>query len=161
RLMAQGKHRGKIVVGFDAASRPQHFKVADAPPIRTDATYVVTGGLTGFGWATAQWLVDEGARSLVRVSRRGNASDRVPATLLGSAAQASYVAANRFMEALAALRTAQALPALAIGWGPFQDFGIVASNAALMRYFEQAGVRSIPRDDVFAWLRFLMRRDVG
>jgi acyl transferase domain-containing protein/NADPH:quinone reductase-like Zn-dependent oxidoreductase len=38
---------------------------------RPDRTYLITGGLGGFGLATAQWLVEQGARSLVLASRRG------------------------------------------------------------------------------------------
>ncbi len=39
--------------------------------VRDDATYLVTGGLGGFGLATAQWLARRGARSLALVGRRG------------------------------------------------------------------------------------------
>src|SRR5690606_25151692 len=38
------------------------------------ATYLVTGGLGGFGLRTAQWLIDKGARHLVLLGRRGPAS---------------------------------------------------------------------------------------
>lgn len=39
---------------------------------REDRTYVVTGGLAGFGLATAAWLIERGARHLVLASRRGD-----------------------------------------------------------------------------------------
>jgi NAD(P)-dependent dehydrogenase (short-subunit alcohol dehydrogenase family) len=42
-----------------------------APRIRPDASYLVTGGLGGFGLETAKWLAGEGARHLALVSRRG------------------------------------------------------------------------------------------
>ncbi len=35
------------------------------------ASYLVTGGLSGFGFATAEWLAAHGARHLVLVGRRG------------------------------------------------------------------------------------------
>jgi acyl transferase domain-containing protein/NADPH:quinone reductase-like Zn-dependent oxidoreductase/acyl carrier protein len=38
---------------------------------RSDRTYLVTGGLGGFGLATAQWLVEHGAGTVVLASRRG------------------------------------------------------------------------------------------
>ncbi|HEY3368666.1 MAG TPA: type I polyketide synthase [Symbiobacteriaceae bacterium] len=38
--------------------------------IRNDSTYLVTGGLTGLGLLTAQWLVQTGAQHLVLVGRR-------------------------------------------------------------------------------------------
>ena len=59
RLMAQGKHTGKLVI----AQEPQPFA------IREQATYLVTGGLGGLGLAVAEWLAAEGARHLVLVGR--------------------------------------------------------------------------------------------
>jgi acyl transferase domain-containing protein/pimeloyl-ACP methyl ester carboxylesterase/NADPH:quinone reductase-like Zn-dependent oxidoreductase/NAD(P)-dependent dehydrogenase (short-subunit alcohol dehydrogenase family)/acyl carrier protein len=44
---------------------------AERPLLRADRSYLVTGGLTGFGLATAEWLVSEGARNVVLGSRRG------------------------------------------------------------------------------------------
>ena len=44
---------------------------AASPPLRADATYLITGGLGGFGLAAARRLIELGARSLVLLSRRG------------------------------------------------------------------------------------------
>ncbi|MET0790202.1 MAG: SDR family NAD(P)-dependent oxidoreductase, partial [Polyangiaceae bacterium] len=41
-----------------------------APNIRADRTYLITGGLRGLGLLVAGWLVAQGARSLVLMSRR-------------------------------------------------------------------------------------------
>jgi len=59
RYMGQGHHVGKIVI-------TQHR----APPVRPDASYLVTGGLSGLGLVSAQWLAAEGARHLVLLGRR-------------------------------------------------------------------------------------------
>jgi acyl transferase domain-containing protein/threonine dehydrogenase-like Zn-dependent dehydrogenase/NAD(P)-dependent dehydrogenase (short-subunit alcohol dehydrogenase family) len=69
RLMARAKHIGKVCV----AIRDPELQLRVDPPrrVRPDATYLVTGGLGGFGLETAKWLVDEGARHLALVSRRG------------------------------------------------------------------------------------------
>ena len=40
-----------------------------------DASYLVTGGLSGFGLKTACWLVEKGARSLVLISRSAQISE--------------------------------------------------------------------------------------
>ncbi|MHB1132624.1 MAG: SDR family NAD(P)-dependent oxidoreductase [Chloroflexota bacterium] len=65
RHMAQAKHIGKIVVAQgDTATRP-----AQTFAIRSDATYLVTGGLGGLGLVVARWLVVEGARHLVLLGR--------------------------------------------------------------------------------------------
>jgi myxalamid-type polyketide synthase MxaE and MxaD len=41
--------------------------------IRPDATYLITGGLSGVGLRTARWMVEQGARHLALVSRSGAA----------------------------------------------------------------------------------------
>lgn len=45
------------------------------------ASYLITGGLGGFGLRTAQWLVDKGARHLVLLSRRGASSEEAQPAL--------------------------------------------------------------------------------
>lgn len=49
------------------------FRVITERPLAFDpeASYLVTGGLGGFGQKTARWLVENGARHLVLVSRSG------------------------------------------------------------------------------------------
>jgi acyl transferase domain-containing protein len=61
RLMAQARHVGKIVLRFGAAA-PQ--------VVRADGTYLVTGGLSGLGLRTAEWLAQQGAGRLVLLGRR-------------------------------------------------------------------------------------------
>jgi phthiocerol/phenolphthiocerol synthesis type-I polyketide synthase C len=46
----------------------------------------------------------------------------------GNPGQAAYVAANTWLEALAAHRRAQGLCATAVGWGPIADSGFLARN---------------------------------
>jgi acyl transferase domain-containing protein/NADPH:quinone reductase-like Zn-dependent oxidoreductase/NAD(P)-dependent dehydrogenase (short-subunit alcohol dehydrogenase family)/aryl carrier-like protein len=68
RYMGQGHHVGKIVI-------TQHV----APEVRADASYLVTGGLTGLGLVTARWLVEEGARHLVLMGRRAPSAEALAA----------------------------------------------------------------------------------
>ena len=62
----QGKHIGKIVVSIDGedikaiATNPQK-KVA----FKSDASYLLAGGLGGLGKVVSTWMVEQGARSLV------------------------------------------------------------------------------------------------
>ena len=68
RYMAQGKHIGKIVLTAQAeqySARPTRAQNL----FSADATYLITGGLGGFGLATAQWMVQQGARHLVLTGR--------------------------------------------------------------------------------------------
>ncbi|MGH7878454.1 MAG: beta-ketoacyl reductase, partial [Candidatus Binataceae bacterium] len=52
-------------------------------------------------------------------------------TMMGNPGQGNYVAANAYMEGLARRRRQEGLPALAIGWGPITDVGVVARNEKL------------------------------
>jgi acyl transferase domain-containing protein/NADPH:quinone reductase-like Zn-dependent oxidoreductase/acyl carrier protein/SAM-dependent methyltransferase len=61
RYMQQAKHIGKIVL-----TAP----VGESPLVKTDATYLITGGLGGLGLAVAAWLAEQGARHLLLVGRR-------------------------------------------------------------------------------------------
>jgi acyl carrier protein len=73
RLMAQAGHIGKIVLAFN---EPEYrVERAEAPLVRPEGTYLITGGLGGFGMAIADWLVRRGARNLVLMSRSGAPRD--------------------------------------------------------------------------------------
>jgi len=75
RAMQQSRHVGKLVI-TTMGEQSSHLPIVHAKtPIRADATYLVTGGLGGFGLTTAQWLVAEGARSIALVGRRGAVTD--------------------------------------------------------------------------------------
>ena len=60
-------------------------------------------------------------------------------TLIGNPGQGNYVAANAYMEGLARRRRQKGLPALAIGWGPIADVGIVAQNPRLQSGLQKLG----------------------
>jgi len=75
RAMQQSRHVGKLVITMQGEKSSQLPIVRAKTPVRADATYLVTGGLGGFGLTTAQWLVAEGARSIALVGRRGAVTD--------------------------------------------------------------------------------------
>jgi NADPH:quinone reductase-like Zn-dependent oxidoreductase/acyl carrier protein len=64
-------------------------------------------------------------------------------TLVGNPGQGNYVAANAFMEGLARRRRQQGLPALAIGWGPISDVGVVARTEKLQSNLNKVGTRGM------------------
>jgi len=77
--LQHSRHIGKIVITFDEPVPLHH----PAPTMTPDphATYLITGGLGGFGAATARHLAARGARHLTLLSRRGDRAPEAPALL--------------------------------------------------------------------------------
>jgi len=70
RLMQSAGHVGKLVLVPDAdiklpLRQPPEFAA------RRDGAYLVTGGLEGFGFEAARWLVAKGAGAIALLGRRG------------------------------------------------------------------------------------------
>jgi amino acid adenylation domain-containing protein len=255
RYMAQARQIGKVVVSCEQPASIESTGSADEL-ISPDGTYLVTGGLGGFGLAIAEWLVEQGARSLTLLGRSGasreeaelaisrmrasgahvmavaaDVTDRARlaevlqqaqafgkplrgvvhaagviddcmvsnlqperiervfrpkvvgawnlheltrdlpldffvllssvAGVIGSVGQAHYAGANRALDALAAARRSEGLPALSIAWGPIADAGFLQRRQDVARYLEQTGVRPIPLKDALQGLAELIGRDCG
>jgi len=84
RYMQHSRQVGKVVVTFEQDFAPQAACTGTGPALRLreDATYLVTGGLSGLGLRTAQWLAAKGARALVLLSRRGEGGEGAPQDVL-------------------------------------------------------------------------------
>ncbi|MEO8384599.1 MAG: SDR family NAD(P)-dependent oxidoreductase [Betaproteobacteria bacterium] len=96
RYMQQARQIGKIVITYHHEIVPTHnvhvsqvseqldvagLSRSSSLSLPQDATYLVTGGLSGFGLKSAQWLASRGARNLVLLGRRGAATDEASAVL--------------------------------------------------------------------------------
>jgi len=253
RYMQQSRQIGKIVITYrNGISR---FRANNPHPLGlrlpADGTYLVTGGLSGFGLKTAQWLAAKGARHLVLVGRTGRVSGearqaiaamesagakvmaaacdvadkgrlesllsevsgRFPplrgmvhsamviedalirnldkgqilrvfepkilgaqnlhelsvglpldffilfssaTTLFGNPGQASYVAANTWLEALARHRLGLGLPATCVAWGAIGDTGFLARHSkfkdALQNRMGGAALHSSVALEALEWL---------
>ncbi|ODA79280.1 hypothetical protein RJ55_04873 [Drechmeria coniospora] len=70
RFMQGGRHIGKIIVAMpDDPSSVEAVADRPAPSFRSDRSYLLVGGLGGLGRAIAMWMVEQGARHLVFLSR--------------------------------------------------------------------------------------------
>ncbi|XP_059618857.1 fatty acid synthase [Phlebotomus argentipes] len=78
RFMASGKHIGKVVI--KVRDEEKQKQVVPAPRLinaipRTymhkEKTYVIVGGLGGFGLELTHWLISRGAKNIVLTSRSG------------------------------------------------------------------------------------------
>jgi NAD(P)-dependent dehydrogenase (short-subunit alcohol dehydrogenase family) len=259
RYMQQARQVGKVVLDFTGGIGAAQ-RLAPPPAILTldpNATYLVTGGLSGFGLATALWLAEKGGRNLLLMSRRGAASPEAAAsvaaieakgarvvtvacdvsdaaaleaalqrmraempplrgvvhaamviddglvrsldaerirkvmapkvlgarnldaltrkdpldfmvfyssatTLFGNPGQASYVAANRYLEVLAARRRSAGLPALAVCWGAIDDVGYLARHAEIKAALQsRMGGAALHSADALVALEQLLARDLS
>jgi hypothetical protein len=87
REAAAGDHEDRVVyrggqryVARLAAQVLQEPASEEALRPRADGAYIVTGGLTGLGLATAQWLVKKGAGGVVLLGRRAPDAEATAAT---------------------------------------------------------------------------------
>ena len=70
RLMTTGQHEGKLVLRAPTDPAGGGFGIADTRPfLDPDATYLVTGGLGGFGLRFVPYLIAAGARHLTLMDR--------------------------------------------------------------------------------------------
>ena len=81
-------------------------------------------------------------------------------TLFGNPGQASYVAANSFLEALAHERRREGRPALTVAWGTLSDVGTVAENPELKRHLrDRIGDPGLTADESLNVLDQLLATD--
>lgn len=74
RYLAQAKHIGKVVLSLPDGNKAPVTMLPQKPRVATsDATYLVTGGYSGFGFEVAKWLARNGAQHLVLLGRTGKA----------------------------------------------------------------------------------------
>ena len=70
RLMQSSSHIGKLVL-IPRANAGVRLREPPEVMVRRDGTYLITGGIDGFGYEAARWLVARGAGSIALMGRRG------------------------------------------------------------------------------------------
>ena len=80
--------------------------------------------------------------------------------VLGQTGQASYAAANAFLDGLAYHRHGQGQPALSVNWAGWSDLGLATSAGAqqTIQYLDQQGINSFTPHQGVAALEYLLRR---
>lgn len=73
RFMASGKHIGKVVIQIRKESDPPDMTINTVPTYICfpDKSYIIVGGLGGFGLELIDWLILRNAKNVVITSRNG------------------------------------------------------------------------------------------
>ncbi|GMG49370.1 unnamed protein product [Aspergillus oryzae var. brunneus] len=70
RYMQAGLHKGKVIIRMPESSSELHVTSNQCSiTFRSDVSYIIVGGLGDVGRVLAQWLVKQGARELVILTR--------------------------------------------------------------------------------------------
>ncbi|ADO72614.1 type I polyketide synthase [Stigmatella aurantiaca] len=86
--------RGSQLLGARLVRPDKAVSRSSPVRIRSDGTYLLTGGMGALGLATAEWLVEEGARQLVLVGR-GEPGEAVKARINALTARGCHVTVTR------------------------------------------------------------------
>eukprot|EP01080_Neovahlkampfia_damariscottae_P004960 gene4960-8554_t len=71
RYMQSGKHMGKIMINYEEKNYPKEI-ATQTNLFSAEKTYVLSGGLGAVGFEIMKWMISQGAKFLVLLSRRGN-----------------------------------------------------------------------------------------
>ncbi|KYN04772.1 Fatty acid synthase [Cyphomyrmex costatus] len=73
RYMASGKHTGKIIIKIHEKDEPldKHILAYRRYYCKRDRSYIILGGLGGFGLELTDWLIFRGAKNIILISRNG------------------------------------------------------------------------------------------
>jgi phthiocerol/phenolphthiocerol synthesis type-I polyketide synthase C len=84
RYMQQARQIGKVVISYrNGINRIHNQKQLTQKQLvlSDNISFLVTGGLSGFGLITAEWLVSKGVRNLILISRRGPTTEEAKNTI--------------------------------------------------------------------------------
>jgi len=82
-------------------------------------------------------------------------------SLVGNRGQASYVAANSFLDAFSQRLRGLGFPALAINWGALSESGVVARNEVVGQLLEKEGVLGITNQQALSALEQVLSLKLG
>jgi acyl transferase domain-containing protein/acyl carrier protein len=91
RAMAQAKHMGKVVLSLEEPDLKISQDEDVSKKFSADVTYLITGGLGGFGLAIARWMVEQGARHLALMGRSETLSEEAQSAITEMEGQGAVV----------------------------------------------------------------------
>ncbi|KAH8811665.1 putative polyketide synthase [Xylogone sp. PMI_703] len=71
RLMQSGKHRGKVIIEPHPEDPIKVLPKTRQSQFRPDASYLIVGGSGGIGRSISRWMVKQGVKHLILLSRTG------------------------------------------------------------------------------------------
>ena len=81
RHVSQARHIGKVVLSLREPGLSVERRSEGPIAFREDASYLVTGGLSGLGLVTARWIAAHGGRHLILIGRSGAGSEEARAAV--------------------------------------------------------------------------------
>ncbi len=81
RYVAQARHIGKVVLSMRESGLRVERRAERPITFRADASYLVTGGLGGFGLVVARWIAERGGANLILIGRSGASSEEARAAV--------------------------------------------------------------------------------
>jgi myxalamid-type polyketide synthase MxaB len=154
RMMARAEHIGKVMfVPVESAVEQVGGVNANSSRPRSDGTYLITGGLTGLGLATAEWLVGRGAGNIVLFGQRAPNQTALEACDRMRAAGANVVVTQADVTREADLRTIfeTILPSLAPLRGVIHAAGLLEDGVLLQQDWRRFHAVLAPKVEG-AWL---------
>ncbi|CAM1507801.1 Fc.00g046490.m01.CDS01 [Cosmosporella sp. VM-42] len=79
RLLQTGKHMGKVVLSAGPKELVPTLRRTPTPRFSPDASYLLVGGVGGIGRSIAHWMVSQGAKNLILLSRSAGRSEKTAA----------------------------------------------------------------------------------
>ncbi|MXO39521.1 SDR family oxidoreductase, partial [Mycobacterium kansasii] len=164
RLMASGKHTGKIVISIpDSGSIEAVASPPPVPLVSPDGGYLIVGGMGGLGFVVARWLAEQGA-GLVVLNGRSAPDDEVGAAIaeLNAAGHRIEVVTGDIAEPATADRLVQAVEDAGFRLAGVLHSAMVLADEIVLNMTDSAAARVFAPKVTGSWLlhRATASRDV-
>lgn len=139
RYMATGKHMGKILIEIEDESAEARKIISPKciPKFQpsNQKSYIITGGLGGFGLELTKWLVNQGAQNILLTSRNGckTGYQKTSIARLRSINDAQILVVDSGIADTTTLEGAKKLVSLALDMSPIHVIGGIFHLAMVLK----------------------------